>query len=369
MTASVAYFGGEDAFAIDEAIGALARELGGQDAPPEIWRINADEEAGAAPPEREGAVSTPGRRQARLLDEIEQRVGTAPLFGAGTLVVVRQPGALIGDRASRERLVSMVGAVPPGNGLVFSELVSGRGTRTTEPLRQAVAAAGGTVREFAALTRERMERWIDARAGELGIRLGPGAARLLAERVGAYVREGDVDRRRQSQLASAELEKLGLYRDGAVATRDDVESLVPEAIPGSMWGLLDAVAARRAREAAILVERLLADGTPLPVIVSQLHRRLRELVEVREHLSSGTKPAQLVRLMGMQPYRAQKLAEQAAAWRLQELEGALEGLLELDLATKGIALDGRTQTISDERSALELDLWLVEQVIRPPENG
>ncbi|MDQ3871340.1 MAG: DNA polymerase III subunit delta [Chloroflexota bacterium] len=370
MTPALAYFSGEDAFAIDLAILALARELGGKEAPAEIWRVNAEEETpSAAPAEREGGASAPARRQARILDEIEQRVGTAPLFGTGTLVVVRQPGALIGDRASRERLTALAGAIRPGNGLVFSELVSGRATRTTDALRQAVAAAGGEVREFAALTRERMERWIEARAGDLGVTLAPGAARLLAERVGAYVREGDIDRRRQSQLANAELQKLALFRPGAVVSREDVQSLVPEAIPGSMWGLLDAVAARQTREAATLVERLLADGMPLPVIVSQLHRRLREVLEVREHLSSGAKPGQLVRLMGMQPYRAQKVAEQAAAWRIEELESALEGLLGLDVVTKGIALDGRTQTISDERSALELDLWLVERVVRPSQQA
>ena len=367
MTARVAYFFGEDAFTIDQAIVALARELGG-DAPLEIWRVDADEEpSGPVAGERHGGTSSGGRRQTRVLDEIEQRIGTAPLFGGGTLVVVRQPGSLLGDKASRERILSFLAAVPPGNGLVFSELAAGRAARTTEAIRQAVAAAGGPVREFAALTRDRMERWIARRAGELGIGLAPGAAALLAERVGAYVREGDVDRRRQSQLANAELEKLALYRPGGTASREDVEHVVPEAIPGSMWGFLDAVAARRAREAALLFERLLADGTPLPVIVSQLHRRLRELVEVREHLSGGTKPPQLVRIMGVQPYRAQKLAEQAATWRLQELEDALEGLLELDLVTKGIALDGRNQSISDERAALELDLWVAERVARASE--
>jgi DNA polymerase-3 subunit delta len=368
VTASVAYFSGEDAFAIDQAIAALSRELGGEHGPLEIWRVDADEASPAAT-ERQAAASAGGRRQARLLDEIEQRVGTAPLFGGGTLVVVRQPGSLVRDRASRERLASLVSAVPPGNALVFSELVEGRGARTTDAIREAVAAAGGQIREFGALTRDRMERWIDARASELGVRMGPGAARLLAERVGAYVREGDVDRRQQSQLANAELEKLALYRAGGVASREDVATLVPEAVPGSMWGFLDAVSARRARDAAVLAERLLADGMPLPVIVSQLHRRLRELVEVREHLSSGTKPAQLVRAMGMQPYRAQKLAEQAASWRLPELESALDGLLELDLVTKGIALDGRNQAITDERSALEFGLWLAERVVRPSGSG
>jgi DNA polymerase III delta subunit len=57
-----------------------------------------------------------------------------------------------------------------------------------------------------------MEGWVSRRADELGVSLAPGAAKAIAEKVGAFVREGDVDRRRQSELANSELEKLALYR-------------------------------------------------------------------------------------------------------------------------------------------------------------
>ena len=84
------------------------------------------------------------------------------------------------------------------------------------------------------------------------MRLAPGAARTLAERVGAFVREADVDRRRQGQLAVAELDKLALYRPDGPVTADDVRELSAEAVPASAWALLDAVAWRRTQEAADL---------------------------------------------------------------------------------------------------------------------
>jgi DNA polymerase III delta subunit len=229
-------------------------------------------------------------------------------------------------------------------------------------LSDAVAEAGGRVRRFPAMTRDRLEAWVVRRASELGIGLGPGAARLLTERVGGYVREGDVDRRRQAELAASEMEKLALLRPGGVVTRADVDELVPEAIPGSTWAFLDAVAARRTGEASRLAERLLAQAMPLPVIISQLHRRLRELLIVREHLATGARPAELVRRMRLQPYRAQKLAEQATTWAMPELEDALTGLMELDLSSKGIAPDGGPAPLSDARSALAFHVWLAERV-------
>lgn len=367
-TAPLAYFHGQDDYGIERAAGDLAATLGAPEAPLETWRTSGDEDPqqGAGMSAALAGMPTVAgeRRQGWLLDAIEERLATAPLFGGGTFVVVRQPASLLRDRASRERLLGLLGQVAPGNALCFCELTdaSVRGTRPTDALRQAVADAGGLVLEFPAPTRERMERWLDERARELGVRLGPGAARLLSERIGATVREGDVDRRGQTRLANAELEKLALYRpDGAVA-REDVAELVVESVPGSVWALLDAVTARRASAAAPLADRLLATGTPLPVLVSQLHRRLRELVVVREHLAGGTRASALPRVMGLKPFRAEKLAEQAAAWRLDELEAALEGLLEVDLASKGIALDGPGRPISDERSALVLDVWLAERV-------
>lgn len=356
MTASLAYLWGEDAFAIERALAGLASSLGEPDVPLETWRVDGQEEAGAAGE----------RRAARLLERIAERVGTAPLFGGGTLVVLRQPGPLLREKTTRERLLRLLTEVPPGNGLAFTELTDGsaRRSKASDGLRDAVAAAGGLVREYPALKREGMERWVVERAGELGLRLGPGAARLLAERVGAFVREGDVDRRRQSELANGELEKLALYRPDGSATREDVAELVSEAVPGSTWAFLDAVALRRAGEASRLAERLLAEGSVLQVLVSQLHRRLRELVVVRDHLAAGTRPAELVRVLKLQPFRAEKLVEQAGAWAAAELDAALEGLLELDLASKGIALDGETRAYSDERAALALQAWMAGSVVR-----
>ena len=183
------------------------------------------------------------------------RLGTATLFGGGTLVVVRQPGWIARESAGKARLAALIarrrarqrallrGARRPGRQGARGHRRAARGGRR----RRAAPSAS-----FPAIGRERMLGWLERRAGELGIRLGPGAAQLLAERVGATVREGDVDRRRQIELANGELEKLALYRPDGTVSREDVADLVAEAIPGSTWAFLDALAARRGGEAARL---------------------------------------------------------------------------------------------------------------------
>jgi DNA polymerase III delta subunit len=221
-----------------------------------------------------------------------------------------------------------------------------------------VAECGGVIMELQVPAAGRLEAWLFDRAAELGVRLEAPAARLLAERVGGHVRESDVDRRRRTELANAELEKLALYRPGGSVSRADVEALVDEAIPGSTWAFLDAVGARAGSTAVVLAERLLGVGTPLPVLVTQLHRRLRELLLVREHLDAGTSAPQIVKTMRLQPFRAQKLAEQARSWSLDGLEEALDDLLDLDLHSKGISLDGSTLHVSERQGALGLQAWL-----------
>jgi len=361
----LAYFWGEDAWSIERAArdfrASLEKDAGLE---LDVWRTTGDDDDAA------GATGGPeaagGRRRDRVIDSVAEHLATAPMFSGGTLVIVRQPGSLIRETAARERLIRLIGEMMPGNALLFTELVAAgaSGPAQQGALRDAIGVAGGTVRDFPALSRERMEGWVGTRASELGIGLAPGAARLLAERVGAYVREGDVDRRRMSELANGELEKLALYRPNGTIAREDIDALVAEAVPGSTWAFLDAIGYRRTGEAASLAQRLFAEGTPIQVMTTQLHRRLRELILVLDHLVAGTKPADLVRELKLQPFRAQKLAEQARAWQQSELDGALAALLDVDMLSKGIAPDGSPRTVSDDRSQLALIAWIGTSVAR-----
>ena len=338
----LAFVTGEDAWAAERALGQLAGELSKDDASVEVWRV-----FGA-----EVDIATLG-----------DRLATQPLFGGGTLAVVDDPGPLVRSAAGREHLAAAMDRIAPGNGLAFVALdePGGRLPPSLDQLQRAVMERKGRVLSFRAPTRERMHAFIVDRARDLGVEIEPAAVRLLGERVGGWVRETDVDRRRQAQMATAELEKLSLYRPGGQIGSEDIRALVPEAIPGSAWGFLDAVGARRTDEAASLLTRLFADGTPVPLLVAQLHRRLRSLVEVGEHLVSGTPTAALPRALKMKPFRAEKLAAQARVWTLGELEAALEGLFELDVMLKG--LDG--VSASEAEVELSLELWLVERVRRP----
>jgi DNA polymerase III delta subunit len=342
-TAPLAYFWGDDAFGLDAAVDAFRNDAARfPEGPPERWRPDVDR-------------GEPGR----VLAEIIERLGTGTMFGAGSVAIVRGAGPLIRSTEGRTGLIGALAAIAPGNGLaIVEETESGTKEPPSKPLSEAIRTGGGDVRQLQAPRQDSLAGWIEVRARERSIPLGPGAARELATRVGGFVREGDVERSQQSRVAVSELEKLALrHAPGEPVTVADVQALVPEAVPGSVWAFVDAVGMRQRARSLELLERLIEDR-PAPVLLAVLHRRLRELIEVQDRLERGETPGSLVRSMRLVPFRAETLARQAKGWSADDLDDALNGLVELDAQVKGVG--GRAST--EARDRLAFDLWITDRV-------
>jgi DNA polymerase III delta subunit len=342
-TAPLAYFWGDDAYGLDAALEAFRNDANRfPDGAPERWRPDAER-----------------TEPARLLGELHERLATGSMFGGGSVAILRAAGALVRSNEHRDLFLAALASVAPGNGLaVLEETESGVKDPPSKTIAEAIRAAGGEARRFEAPREGALAAWIETRARERAIALGPGVARELATRVGGFVREGDVERQHQGRIAVMELDKLTLrHAQGEPVTLDDVRALVAEAVPGSMWAFVDAVGTRQRSRALQLLERLIEDK-PAPVLLAVLHRRIRELVEVQDRLERGEAPGSLVRSMRLQPFRAETLARQARTWTGPELDAALEGLVELDAQVKGVG--GHRST--DARDRLAFDLWITDRV-------
>ena len=338
---TIAYIHGDDEYGLDRATIALASRL--SDDPTEAplrWRVaGADVDAAT----------------------ITERVATATLFGGGTLAMIVDPAPLVRSNDGRAAIVGVIGSVAPGNGLVFlapRDTARPRPSAGLDALRAAVVEAGGEVVEVVTPRPDRFPGWIVEQARERGMDVAPDAAREMAERIGAHVREGDVDRSRMSRLAVGELEKLALYAPGRQVTADDVRALVPEATPASMWAFLDAVAERPPARIGAALGPIL-EATPEPVLVAALHRRLRDLIEVADRLDAGESVPSLVRSMHIKEYPARKLASQVRRWRTDELVAALEGLADLDAIVKG------EQAVSEAQRRLAFTMWIRDRIVAP----
>jgi DNA polymerase III delta subunit len=342
MTAPLAYFFGDDDLTMDRAIGRLGRELAGDGEPLERWDLRGSRNAAAG-----------------LIGEIHGRVATPVMFGGGTLAVVANPGALAVRNEDRDALLGLIPVVAPGNALVFVEAAaSGAREPVQRKLADTVRSAGGDVRRFESPKEGALAAWIDSEARDHDLRLAAGAAKELATRIGGFVREGDAERRDQTRRAAMEIAKLALYRPAGSVSVDDVRSLVAEAVPGSAWAFADAVAERDGARALVLFETLILT-MPEPVIVVVLHRRIRELLELIDRMTTTKTLAEVGRAMKINSsYRMERLATQARRWQPAELISAINGLLEVDAIVKGAP----DRAASDAHRRLAFSLWITDHV-------
>ena len=273
------------------------------------------------------AAGPGGEPPARVADDrrarpgpasIAERVATATLFGGGTLVDRRGAGAarpLEGRArrpARRDRRPSRPATPSPSSSRSTGRPAGRSRSRISPPPSPRPAARS------ARSSRPARAGWpAGSRSGpaSVGVRLERGAAEALARKVGAFVREGDVDRRRQGRLAVAELEKLAVYRARGrrFGPRTSRRSS-PTPFPARRGRSSTPSGSRRAREAADLLERLL-ETTPEPVLVAVLHRRIRELLQVARPPASGASRMQVTaRALKLKEYPGAQ-AVGRRAWR------------------------------------------------------
>jgi DNA polymerase III delta subunit len=341
-TTRVAYFFGDDDLTIDRAVARFGQQVADGGEPLERWDLRGSRNAASA-----------------QIGELHGRVATPVMFGGGTLAVVTNAGALAVRVEDRDALLAVIQVVADGNALVIVEQSqSGAKYPGQTKLAEAIKGAGGQVRGIESPKEGALAAWVDGEARDRGIRLGVGAAKELATRVGGFVREGDAERRDQTRRASMELDKLTLYRPDDIVSPDDVRALVAEAVPGSAWALADAVAERNTTKALDLLDTL-AESMPAPVIVVVLHRRIRELLELLDRMPGSKSLGAAALAMGIKSeFRARRLAEQARKWRPDELIGAIDGLLELDAVVKGAPGRGG----GDAHHRLAFALWIGDHV-------
>src|SRR5688572_4013265 len=155
MADVIGYFFGDDGYGLEREADRMLEQLRAS-GDVERWRVSGD---------------------ATSATRIAERIGTASMFGGGTLAIVSDPAPLVRTRDDRDALIATLGLVAPGNGLVFLEPNDGSGRRPAAlvAVAKAVQEAGGAAREVKAPREGQLAGWIDQRARERNVRLGPGA--------------------------------------------------------------------------------------------------------------------------------------------------------------------------------------------------
>jgi len=220
-------------------------------------------------------------------------------------------------------LLAYLPQLPDSTRLIFVEAQS---LKETHPVvKLAARQEGKTVLEFKPPPAADLPRWIGARAKKQGGVIEPRAALLLSTLIGNDLRRLD-----------QELIKLITYVDAQrPVTEKDVTRLVTDAGQSSVFDLVDALGKRNGQLAMRELRRLIDRGeSPLGLLAMSV-RQFRLLIQVKEMQGRGAPPDQIANTLGVHPFVAKKIGEQARAFRdVEQLESIYRRLLDIEVEIK-----------------------------------
>jgi DNA polymerase-3 subunit delta len=262
---------------------------------------------------------------------------TVPFLAKRRLVILTNPKARLSDSPARKKFTDQLDRLPASTALVIVENKLLGVDKHPDWLLQWARQAGERVLVHAyPLPKDAaMEHWIMERAKTLGGQFTPAAAKQLAVLI-------DNDPR----LADQEIQKALTYTNFKRAVEaDDVELLTPDSAEGSIFDLVDLLAAQDGRKALSMLKRLLDEQDPISIF-SMIVRQFRFLLLTREIYESGGGEQQAVEQLAafkgqkMSPYPVKKAYRQAQRFSIPFLEDVYQRLLALDEAIKTSQMPG-----------------------------
>jgi DNA polymerase III subunit delta len=165
--------------------------------------------------------------------------------------------------------------------------------------------------------------WIVANVEAKGGRIEFAAANDLAIFIGADLRALD-----------NEVEKLMAYRPGEAIRRDDVRALVAPAQEQSIFEMTDAMGKRDVKTALELLHDQLSHSAEPLYLLAMIARQFRLLLQVRDLATRGLSGEAIRARLGLHPYVARKIFDQARNFSMDQLEASYRKLLDVDIAMK-----------------------------------
>jgi DNA polymerase-3 subunit delta len=202
----------------------------------------------------------------------------------------------------------------------------------------------GEVKQFSAPSERDAAGWVMSYAKKAGIKIDAPAAKLLAELIGTDTR-----------TLVSEMEKLGAYAGADTVRANDVLELVSRAKEQKGYFLADAVVKGKGAEAARLLQELIEDNQPLPVILSTVAGRYRRIAICKEMMERGAPSGEIARRLAAKDNAVRHLMEAAEHTSWAAIRRGYDRLIEAETDLKHGVMDAETA----------LELAIQELALRP----
>lgn len=167
--------------------------------------------------------------------------------------------------------------------------------------------------------------WIQRRSQDYHVQIEGPALRALVAVIDNDLRKAD-----------NELYKLASYVGvGGTITEADVMALTPYVAEADVFAMVDAIGRRDGKNALRELHRLLDQQQQDPMqLFAMIIRQFRLILQAREIIDAGGNSKVVAQKVGIHPFVAEKVSNQARGFTISQLEAIYRNLLEIDVGVK-----------------------------------
>lgn len=294
-------FHGDDSFSRKEQLDTLRRRYGDRS----LLDLNTTELAG----------------RGLTLAALRAACDALPFLSSVRLVLVDGFFSAKPDKAVQQAVLDYLPTLPGTVRLVFME--PEKLADNHRAVKLARDAENGYEKAFERPKEQELGRWISGRVRDKGGQIATRAAHMLAENVGSEL-----------AVLDQEIEKLVTYKGAELIQPNDVALLSPYVAEANIFDLVDALGTRNGARAAYLLQQKLNEGVDPFYLFAMFVRQFRMLLLAKESAESGLTAPAIARVVGLHPYVAGKVTQQARSFSLAQLEQVYSRLLEIDVGVK-----------------------------------
>ena len=269
------------------------------------------------------------RFEARLTseEELNNAVNSMPFLAEKRLVVLANPSQKFNSAETKKKFTAFLGSVPSTTVLVLHETLEPREAEKHWLVKQ-IAKIGSAKTEALMAPKVRdMNGWVVNEMKKQGGKISSGAAAKLAELVGADTRQ-----------AAQEIAKVLTYVnwERQVEVRD-VEAVCVSTAEVNIFDFVDSLAAGDGQKAQSMLRKMLEEKNAseiFPMII----RQFRLLIQAREIVEARGMVQDVQEALGVHPFVAGKIFQQAGRFTMRDLESIHRRLLKIDEAAKTSAM-------------------------------
>ena len=248
--------------------------------------------------------------------EIIDLAETLPFLAERRVIFISDSGLF---KSGGEKLAEYLASPCESTYFVFTESEVDKRSKLFKTVQSKGYAADFTVQDESTL-----KRWIAGTLGRDGKKITENTVQLIISKTGT-----DMDN------IQMELEKLICYcMDRDVVTDADVEAVCTTRISNHIFDMINAIADRKQKAALELYYDLLALKEPPMRILFLIARQCNILLQAKEMKLKGHDNRTIGSKLGVPPFIAQKVLNQASKFKTSTLRRAVQQCVEAETAVK-----------------------------------